>query len=243
MKEALKRCYSYEELNKIAEGLLEFYYEKSNRKYKGYVEIEKFITEFLKLRIEYVSFAGEDTDTLGFLADGKTAISIYSDKQIVSAVFPCSTIVLDNRLLSSKENGRRRFTLAHEAAHFILLRLFSTESDSIFLMGFAAERKYSREEIALLLSSAETQANALAAALLMPEELVKRTLRKLGLPCPVRVYNHEVFTMNDKFKLRQAADSLQVSVSAFIIRLQELKLLINHNFSEFIESELRLGGE
>ena len=40
-------------------------------------------------------------------------------KILKDTVFPKDTIVLDKILLAEKEQGRRRFTMAHEASHHI----------------------------------------------------------------------------------------------------------------------------
>ena len=83
------------------------------------IDIEHFITEFLMLRIEYASFAEDDAGRIGFLADGATPLLIHQDGKIIPFVFPKDTIVLDKFLLAEKEQGRRRFTMAHEASHHI----------------------------------------------------------------------------------------------------------------------------
>ena len=67
------------------------------------IDIEHFITEFLKLKIEYTSFAESDSGKIGFLADGQTPLLIYQDGRIIPFIFPKDTIVLDKFLLAEKE--------------------------------------------------------------------------------------------------------------------------------------------
>ena len=85
-------------------------------------DIEGFITDFLKLPILYEAFAEDDPSKIGFLSDGITPLIVYRAGKKTPVVFPKDTIVIERFLQRSDESGRRRFTLAHEAAHFILNR-------------------------------------------------------------------------------------------------------------------------
>ena len=104
------------ELEEISEGLIRVYASQHKNKVVQSIDIEHFITEFLKLKIEYTSFAENDSGKIGFLADGQTPLLIYQDGRIIPFIFPKDTIVLDKFLLAEKEQGRRRFTMAHEAS-------------------------------------------------------------------------------------------------------------------------------
>lgn len=108
------------ELEEISEGLITAYANKFSNRVIQSIDIEHFITEFLMLRIEYASFAEDDAGRIGFLADGATPLLVHQDGKIIPFVFPKDTIVLDKFLLAEKEQGRRRFTMAHEASHHIL---------------------------------------------------------------------------------------------------------------------------
>lgn len=120
------------ELEEISEGLITAYANKYSNRVVQSIDIEHFITEFLMLRIEYASFAEDDTGKIGFLADGEIALLIYQDGKIISFVFPKDTIVLDKFLLAEKEQGRRRFTMAHEASHHILSKMYAMPSEGRF---------------------------------------------------------------------------------------------------------------
>mgnify|MGYP006971950013 CR=1 FL=1 len=113
------------ELEEISEGLITAYANKFSNRVIQSIDIEHFITEFLMLRIEYVSFAEDDAGRIGFLADGATPLLIHQDGKIIPFVFPKDTIVLDKFLLAEKEQGRRRFTMAHEASHHILSKMYA----------------------------------------------------------------------------------------------------------------------
>ena len=75
-------------------------------------------------RIEYASFAEDDAGRIGCLADGATPLLVHQDGKIIPFVFPKDTIVLDKFLLAEKEQGRRRFTMAHEAVSYTHLNIY-----------------------------------------------------------------------------------------------------------------------
>ena len=62
------------ELEEISEGLIRVYATKHRNKVVQSIDIEHFITDFLKLKIEYTSFAESDSGKIGFLADGQTPL-------------------------------------------------------------------------------------------------------------------------------------------------------------------------
>ena len=60
----LSNCISRAELDEISEGLIKGYINTKNQETR-YVDIEDFIQSYLKLKIEYVSFADKDKSILG----------------------------------------------------------------------------------------------------------------------------------------------------------------------------------
>ena len=62
------RIFSYEELDELGEGLIRQYLGKEAER-TCCVDIEGFVTDFLKLPLLYRSFAEEDSDKIGFIAD------------------------------------------------------------------------------------------------------------------------------------------------------------------------------
>lgn len=147
------------ELEEISEGLITAYANKFSNRVIQSIDIEHFITEFLMLRIEYASFAEDDAGRIGFLADGATPLLVHQDGKIIPFVFPKDTIVLDKFLLAEKEQGRRRFTMAHEASHHILSKMYAMPSEGCFHAEYDSERSYSKEELAQMFASVEWQAD------------------------------------------------------------------------------------
>jgi Zn-dependent peptidase ImmA (M78 family) len=109
-----------------------------------------------------------------------------------------NTIVIDERLLASRYEGRMRFTLAHEFAHWLIhKRIYCGQ-----LIAAARAAKFSFE----VDSAVERQADLLAAALLLPKAQVKKAF-----------YKHR--------DLKRLAEQLQVSQQVMDIFCEEHNLL------------------
>lgn len=97
------RIFSYEELDELGEGLIRQYLGKEAER-TCCVDIEGFVTDFLKLPLLYRSFAEEDSDKIGFIADGVTPLLLSTESLITSA----STLRRTSKTCSAF--GRRRLT-------------------------------------------------------------------------------------------------------------------------------------
>ncbi|NCD03862.1 MAG: ImmA/IrrE family metallo-endopeptidase [Clostridia bacterium] len=228
------------ELDELSEGLITLYLSKCNQSVP-YIDIEKFITDFLNLKIQYVSFAEDDKGKAGFLANGATPLLIYHKKKIVPFVFPDGTILIDKFLLSNNESNRKRFALAHEASHYILNRVQNAKTVSRFNNSFDSEKVYTTEEFKQMFNSAEWQADNMAASLLMPIPFIENAINNFTKE-PIKIYGKTTFTNNDKVLLREIANYLKVSYTALVIRIKNTSLLEHHDISEYIAQELNLGG-
>ena len=234
--------YSRAEIDEISEGLIEVYKQKYPNKVVAFVDIEHFITSFLGLTIEYASFAEEDKGKIGFTSDGEAELIIYQNGRIISFVYPKNTIVIDKVLLSEKEYGRRRFTMAHEAAHNILSKLQKANSKAYFYNEYDNERAYTANELQQMFSSAEWQADAMAASLLMPRSLVETALCKFIGATTIKVYGENTLASKEKKAIKEIAAYLGVSVSALRIRLEHLNMIKKQDMTEFIHKEILQGG-
>ena len=230
------------ELEEISEGLIKVYATKHKNKVIQSIDIEHFITDFLNLRIEYTAFAESDSGRIGFLADGETPLLIHQEGRIIPFVFPKDTIVLDKFLLAEREQGRRRFTMAHEASHHILERMHSDTNAARFHTEFDNEKVYTQNELAQMFASVEWQADTMGASLLMPKFIVENALAKFTNSKPIKIYGDTTFAKRDKEIIRKMANYLGVSYTALVIRLRGLDMLEYHDISEYISTELQLGG-
>lgn len=109
---------------------------------------------------------------------------------------------------ASHSPTRQRFTIAHEIAHYILHRA----EGALFIddRTFAAFRD---QRSSFGADKHERQANAFAAALLMPTNLVLREIE------------HRHFDLSDEESLSDLARAFQVSVQAMVYRLANIGVL------------------
>lgn len=234
----MKSLVSTIEINELCEALILDYIKSSNC---CCIDIEGFITEYLKLNIVYVSFAEEDTSKFGYLSDGKQGIWIYKNKKKTFEVFPKFTIVIDQFLLRAEESGKRRFTLAHEAGHFLMSKHNPIQTIPSYRRDFDVERQYSKNELAEMFSLGEFLADKTAACLLMPKFILDRVVGKYYQNKKIVVYGNNIFSSEDKINLKKISDDIGVSYSALIIRLKNLNYLEYRSANEYIDTFLQVG--
>lgn len=240
----IKPLTSFRELDALGEELSREYTVQTRRWNARCFDIEGFITDYLKLKIVYETFAEKDGSKIGFLANGIDPLLVRRDGVVASVVFPKDTIVIEKYLLKSEESCRRRFTLAHEAAHHIMDR-HAPQKVACFRSDFDNEAAYSDNDLHRIFSINESLTNRLGAAILMPGFLIAKALKKYNDSNKLKCYSSSegmVLAQEDKMKTQRMADSLGVSYSALLNRLKELNLLDYHPLSEYIRNGLQIGG-
>lgn len=233
----MRFCFTNNEIEELAEGMM-LQYLGRRRDMPLCVDIDGFLAKYLKLPVEYYFLAEDDFGKIGFISDGITPLKVADHNHTVCRIFPKGTVVVDKRLQSKKEEGRRRFTLAHEASHYIMDRTVSAAS---FHREYDNERRYSPQELIELLSFREAQVDRLAAALLMPGFMVRNTLGRFAGATAISIYGDNLLRLEDKLLVKKMADVMGVSYTAFLIRLKELHLFERHDVSEYITQEIGLG--
>lgn len=231
------RIFSYDEIDELGEGLIRQYLGADAER-TCCVDIEGFATEYLKLPLLYRSFAEQDTDKIGFIADGITPLRIHEDGTSCLCVFPKGTIVIERSLRRENESGRRRFTISHECAHYLMDK---TIPAAAFHREFDGERDYTPEDFRNLFSFHETLIDRMGAALLMPRFMVRNVVAMHGCAGGIPVFGDSVMRTTDKLRIKQMANTMGVSFSAFLIRLRELGYLSRRPLYEFITEEMGLG--
>ena len=232
---------SYQELDALGEGLAYGYMKKLGRLRSAALDIEGFVTEYLGITIVYETFAEEDKSRIGFLSDGKTPLKVFRNNGPSAVVFPVNTVVIDRYLQRNSESARKRFTIAHEAAHYLLNIHVPAQMEACYKSEFDSESIYSFDEQRRIFSLNESFADRLGAAVLMPLFLVNKVLRKHNNSKKVICYDGGVFSQSQKVAIQKMANDLGTSYSALINRLRELKLLETHPIDEYITTELGLG--
>ena len=200
------------------------------------VDIQGFAEKYLKLPVIYRSFAESDASKLGFISDGKTPLNVLHCNKAVATIFPKGTIVIEKYLQRKSELGRCRFTIAHEAAHYILDRSLVTAG---FHREFDREALYTPNELREIFNISETNVDRLASALLMPEFMMKDYLMRNGRENGIFLYDDNFIRPEDNFILQRMASDMKVSNSALLIRISQLQLYERRPIDEYI-SELGL---
>lgn len=233
----MRSCFTNNEIEELAEGMMLQYLGRW-KDMPLCVDIDGFLAKYLKLPVEYYFFAEDDFGKIGFISDGITPLKVADRNHTVCRIFPKGTVVVDKCLQSQKEEGRRRFTLAHEASHYIMDRTVSAAS---FHREYDNERSYSPQELRELLSFREAQVDRLAAALLMPGFMVRNILGRFAGTTALPIYGDNILRLEDKLLVKRMADVMGVSYTAFLIRLKELNLMERHDVAEYITQEIGLG--
>ncbi len=230
-------AFTYEQLDELGEGFIRQYLG-SEADTSFCVDIDGFVTEFLGLPLMYYSFAETDMDKIGFISDGITPLRVFENGKPVERVFPKGAIVIEKHLRNVRESGRRRFTVSHEGAHFVMDRAITQAS---FHREYDNERSYEPEDFKSLFSFKETQIDRLGAALLMPRFMVRNLMGKYNVPDGIPIYGDGLLRIEDKLLIHEMANVMGVSYTAFLIRLRELDFLQRHELSEYIACEIGLG--
>ena len=230
------RIFSYDEIDELGEGLIRQYLGADAER-TCCVDIEGFATDYLKLPLLYRSFAEQDTDKIGFIADGITPLRVHEDGATCLCVFPKGTIVIERYLCRENESGRRRFTISHECAHYLVDK---TVALAAFRREFDGDRAYTPEDFRNLFSFHETLIDRMGAALLMPRFMVRNVVAMYGFSEGIPVFGDSVMRATDKLNIKQMANTMGVSFSAFLIRLRELGHLNRRPLSEYITEEMGL---
>ena len=201
------------------------------------------VAEYLGLPVVYERFAEDDQDKIGFVSDGRYPLNVYRNGQKRKVAFPKDTIVLEKFLLQPEETARRRFVLAHEISHVLIGRADPIRTAACFNRVFDAEQTYGISELHKRMSLEECQANAMAALLLMPYELltsaVHRHLHREKIP----IYGNSVFLPTMKPTLKKMSEELGVSYTAMLIQLKKYDLLEQREMQEYFQATMQNGGE
>lgn len=153
--------------------------------YNPPVNLEKIAKE-LKINIQYESFDGELSGIL-IRNEEKGEYIIGVNKE--------------------HPENRKRFTIAHEVGHFLLHEGNETYIDTSIRYNFRDSDSSQGT------SMDEMEANAFAASLLMPEDMLEEYIDN----------HHGYIDYNDDKEIKKMADTFQVSVQALMIRLAKLR--------------------
>ena len=165
------------------------------------VPIEELVEYHFGLEIEYRHLR-QNGDVLGCTVFNGTKLPIWipEEKRYALLEVKGGTIVLDVSLLKCRNDGRLRFTIAHELAHWLIHQeLYKSGSVA------AAHSNCTSMDVD---PSVECQANMLGTCFLMPKNQVKKAF----------------------YKVRNSADSVGELAQIFDVSKQAMGIFLkNHN--------------
>ena len=242
----LKRFISNEEMECLCEAMIKDFFKSKHYTNSLCVDIEAFVTEYLKLPIVYDSFAESDPGRIGYLSDGIRGLWVLRNGTVEQIVYPAKTVVLDRFLLNPSESARKRFTIAHEGAHEMLNRHVPIQNQpaAAFHSEYDGSLDYASDMNMLkdIMTLNEYCANRAAACFLMPRFLVYRVLKHFKVSRPLILYEGGIPSQDVKLTIQRLADAMGVSYTAFFNRLRELKLFEIRPVEEYIHQNLQYGG-
>ena len=186
---------------------------------------KRMATEYLGLEITYAPLSG-DGSVCGLTAYMDTEYQCEINGETVILPLKQNQIVLDSVFNQPRQTAamcaRRRFTLAHECAHQILLQLEDDDVQDMCRRQYSERRPYSLRELKVREDWNEWQADVLGAALLMPGDEIRRFMQSRFRPGYRIISYGGNFCRGDRWALQDMCEMMMVSKSAAIIRLRDL---------------------
>ena len=214
---------SRSDIEQIAQKILSVYTEAYvPEKHLCYqVEPEK-LADVLGLEVDY-QILSLDGSILGVTSPDEQFVTIYMENEGCLYYLDGNTILIDGRLcLSPRNAGRKNYTLAHEISHQVLYKAFPGHFSSAQQLMYHTRKK--PKEHRTVTDWAEWQADALAAALLMPEHAIREGMFLVGLGEHIGTLSKK-YTPNKYESFCRLAEVLGASKSALSFRMEQLGLL------------------
>ena len=181
------------------------------------------LAQFYGFSILYVTIT-RDGSVLGQTSIGEMWTPIIdSNGNDILFFLDGKTILIDERLTKDpKCHGRRNFTIAHELAHQFINRAYPEicGSQCRVISDYRRSAKPHKE----ITDWREWQADAMAAALLLPKEAIEEAMFFFGLGDKLKVLSKK-YSEYKYERFCKMAEFLHVSKTALAYRLEQLGLL------------------
>ena len=141
----MKKRTSIEEMNAICTMLISDFLKKFHYSNTRVIDIEDFVTRYLGTTILYEDFAVDVPGRGGFISDGEQALPVLRNGMRQFVIFPENVIVIDSSLNSMDNLAKYRFTVAHEAAHFIMCKHVGGDFTAAFHTEYVDGEYYTTE--------------------------------------------------------------------------------------------------
>lgn len=180
------------------------------------------LAQLLGLTVDFQSLS-LDCSILGMTAPMEACVTISDDNgEPMMYCMDGSTILIEKKLLYPKAVGRMNFTLAHEMAHQVLYRKYpdSYGSQQQIICDYRRSEQSKRQ----VDNWFEWQADALAAAMLLPRDAILETMYLFGLGERMKVLSKR-YSPNKYESFCDMAKTMHVSRTALAYRMEQLGLL------------------
>ncbi|MFI3238875.1 MAG: ImmA/IrrE family metallo-endopeptidase [Lachnospiraceae bacterium] len=214
------------QIEDIATGVIKDFRETTGI-YEMFTPIDQVASDYLSLEVKLAKLS-DDASICGITAYDDTYVELFVNgaKQIME--LKQNQVILDSSFIEPGKVralcGKRRFTLAHEIAHQILFAMETDSNKEKYRKVYSARTAHTVRELKTHEDWNEWQANALGAAILMPQDgieyfmdLHKQKNRLLSYVGLISENNNEI--------IKLFCMQFGVSKSAGIIRLKELGYL------------------
>lgn len=194
------------------------------RSYARPTPIDQLAADYLGLEVSFARLSS-DGSICGITAYADTEYQIEENGMSCVLCLRQNQIILDEEFIQPGQVrrlcGKRRFTLAHECAHQILYQCESDEVKAAFRRKYAARTAYSLRELKTREDWNEWQANALGAAILMPQKEIDLAMWQYAAGKKLLDYGGR-FDGGDQMVLSSVCQCFGVSQPAVLIRLRQL---------------------
>jgi len=224
----LYHIYSVERLESKAVEVLRNYCDGELLLAPKAMDVDHFAEFHLNVKIDFANLS-QDALTLGCTCFNDGVLMIWNDERTKQIPLDVEKgwILIDNGILTHETDGRTRFTIIHECAHWLLHPRFYYQKPgektrkiqcSIYQIEDDERRLPMTDE-----EVREWQANRLGAALIMPARTVKMLLAdKMGYSCAEAL---SPVYYSDSL-INEMANVFNVSKTAMRIRLINLNLML-----------------
>ena len=224
----------------VTEDFNQFFFGAEADEARDYVQatpIDQFARDYLGLEVSFAKLS-QDGSICGVTAYADTECRIEEGGEARILRLRQNQVILDESFIQPgqvrKLCGKRRFTLAHECAHQLLYQCASDDAKVAFRGKYAAHTAYSMRDLKTREDWNEWQANALGAAILMPQKEIDLAMWRYAKGRKLTDYEGK-FTYSDRLALSLVCQSLGVSGSAAVIRLRQLGYLDERPYAEYAD--------
>jgi len=211
---------SFEEIERCSLAVLRDYTGSDAAKSLLPLNVDAFARDYLGLQLAYTRLSNTG-NVLGLTTYADTEVELHRYCRIDKLRVAGNTILVDESLAREiKERGRRRYTVAHECAHHIFRRMKDAREESA-----PPRPAYDLYTSPPEKTAAERSANALAAALLMPQNQIGVLMSRFARERKLISFEGR-FNIPDKLALTHICSALELSRAAVTIRLRQLGYLI-----------------